>query len=169
MMQGMGGLHVVTTGSSRRSLSVRSVEGQVITGFARANAALSTVSLQETPTILYVMKTGVRINGKPWTIGTPCLFDDNQFGIVTRMTYWQDTFETTLILELHRYRMRGDNIQGWVAKSPDMPTEHIFWNQLTHRCKVYPKKRMGVTVQAVVRVSTTRPSMDGMDFDNHML
>jgi hypothetical protein len=147
---------------------VPSVAGLTYTRFAEQNAFYSSRQLQDTPTILLSLATGVKINGKSWKIGTPCFFNNRKFGVVTKMIYWEDRFQTTLILELHQYQLRGDSLNHWVPARPDMPDIAIFWNQLTHRCKIYKGIRHGVPVQNVVQVSTTKPHMDGIDFDQHM-
>ena len=170
MIQGQGGLHFETImGSRNRNIQVNSIPGMTILRFANQHAARSSVTLESTPQLLRSMRTGVKINGKPWKIGTPCFFGDGQqFGIVKDLVAWVDNFQFTLILHLQQYRVHGNGTQSWVSTAPDKPPTTIFWNELTHRCKVYEKQVNGITVQAVVRVSTTQPHMDGIDFDHHM-
>jgi hypothetical protein len=168
MVQGHGGLHMLTAGSRNRVIPIASVAGLTYTRFAEQNAFYSSRQLQDTPTILLSLATGVKINGKSWKIGTPCFFNNRKFGVVTKMIYWEDRFQTTLILELHQYQLRGDSLNHWVTARPDLPDIAIFWNQLTHRCKIYKGIRHGVPVLNVVQVSTTKPHMDGIDFNQHM-
>jgi hypothetical protein len=169
LVQGTGGLRVSESTSRKTKIVVTSNLGLAITQFAAANAARTSVPLQETPRCLFNMREGVKINGKPWVVGTSCFFNNQKFGVVTKMIYWKDSFATTLILELARHTLHYDGYDFWVDNDADLRPTTIFWNQLTHRCKMYPSDREPLgTMQAVVKVSTTQPLMDGIDFDLYM-
>jgi hypothetical protein len=161
---------MLTENSRIRIIKNNHRDGMEIVNFTRVNAATRcSDTLMPYPSVLRDMQNGVQINGKKWRVGTPCFFGDgNQFGIVVRMIRWTDNFANTLILDLQQYRLYGNNMQHWVKKSPDKPVTTIFWNELTHRCKLYPKVVNRINVQGVVRVSTTQPHLDGIDFDQYM-
>jgi hypothetical protein len=167
LVQGYGGLHVTTNGSRTRKLHHNSLEG--VFRFVAANAESTSVELQPASAQVWDMTVGVKINGKAWKIGTACFFDAQKFGIVKKMLYWKDRFQQTLILHLTRYTVETDGIQFWTPVEPDLPSCAIFWNQLTHKCKVtHNVIRRGNTMKSIVRVSTTQPHRDGFDFDTNM-
>ena len=161
---------MLATNSRIRRIKNNSRDAMEITHFASTcDATRCSVTLQPNPSVLRDMMNGVQINGKKWQVGTPCFFGDgNQFGIVIRMIRWTDNFADTLILKLQQYRLYGNNMQHWIRASPDKPVKTIFWNELTHRCKLYPMVSNRIQVQGVVRVSTTQPHLDGIDFDQYM-
>jgi hypothetical protein len=170
---GCGLLHVNDTNSRNRVITSSKTPRvyQYYVNFATRHALNSPVVLERVPTRLLRINGGVRINGKIWKKGTPCFFErgpDENFGTVQSLTYWEDCFESTLFVELQRHTLNHDGIQYTVSLEPDMPNVCIFWTQLTHRCKTYNILKDGINMQAVVKVSTTRPAMDGIDFDGFL-
>jgi hypothetical protein len=106
--------------------------------------------------------------------GTPFFFqqgpdpDKHHFGVVKQMIHWADSFSATLLVDTECHVLESDGLQYWVEPVPNLRPTLIFWNQITHRCKMYDQPRDGMPMKAVVRVSTTKPAMDGIDFDGYM-
>ena len=124
---------------------------------------------------LWSYTAGVSINGKKWKIGTPFFFmkdrDDpatKHFGTVKTMYHWQDRFATTMMIQVERHVLHTDGLQFWVEPIADLLPAMIYWNQITWRCHMSDSVREGRPMKAVVRVSTTKPVMDGIDFDGYM-
>jgi hypothetical protein len=117
----------------------------------------------------------VSINGKKWKLGTPFFFTHaghdlsrKSFGTISAMYHWQDRFAETLIVLVDRYHLQSDGIQFWVGLLPDAGSTLINWSQITWRCHMSDQLRNGMPMKNVVRVSTTHPTMDGIDFDGYM-
>ena len=175
--QGHGGLHVALSNSRKRDVPIISTLGQSIVDFVNDNSARADVVLEDRPTAIKQMHNGITINGKKWQVGTPGFYADagskSLYGTVKQIYVWTDRFATTVIFTLHRYVVRGDTTTSYVASKPDLPQTTIFWNELTYRCKAYPTSKVNVVTgvrrhyQAVVRVSSTKPYMDGMEFDTY--
>jgi hypothetical protein len=182
MTQGHGGLYVNKQTRSKKKINSQAPRYDQLVRWVRSHADLCDVSLQPLPSDLRSHTGGVQINGKKWGIGQPCFFklpgrgrDPKKihFGTVTHMYHWADRFEETLIVRVERHVLNGANHSGWspsfwVEPLPNLSPVLIFWNQITHRCKMYPRDRDGTPVMGVVRVAATQPIMDGIDFNGFM-
>jgi hypothetical protein len=176
LTQGQGGLVVNPKTKHRRIIQPLSIKALTITRWAARNADSCDVKLLDEPSSLWMYTGGVHINGKKWKVGTPFFYRKNEnrdpsqhsFGTIEAMIHWQDRFATTMIIKVNRYRLHNDGLQFWVAPEPDMTPIMIYWSQITWRCHLSDHVRNGRPMKSVVRVSTTRPTMDGIDFDGYM-
>jgi hypothetical protein len=170
---GCGKLQFNITNSRNRVIRLNSATAASFTAFVRNNRISCPVMLERNPKALTKINGGVTINGRVWKKGQPCYFDGppenaKNFGVVRGFVYWEDRFEATLIMQVDRYTLNHDGHQYTVPDAPDMASNLIFWSQLTHRCKMYPVEVDGVNKHTVVTVATTRPAVDGIDFDGVM-
>jgi hypothetical protein len=173
--QGHGGLFVNQKTKHRKVLRTISNRAHGIIRHAATHRASCDVQLQPTPKSLHAYTAGVYINGKKWSIGTPCFFlqDGDEptaknFGTVKMMYHWQDRFAATLMIKVERHVLNTDGLQFWVESIADLPPLMIFWTQITWRCHMSDSTREGRPMKKIVRVSTTKPVMDGIDFDGFM-
>jgi len=173
--QGHGGLYVNKKTKHKVKIRNTSTRAYQIVRFMESHAAACDVRLQAQPTGLWEYKAGVHINGKKWRVGTPFFFKKpggdqsrKNFGTVKGMYHWEDRFASTLLIQVNRHVVHGDGIQFWVEPKPDLPGMTIFWTQATWRCHMSDITREGRPMKNVVRVSTTNPTLDGVDFDEYM-
>ena len=158
----------------RRIIQVLSTHALKIIRFAETHRETCKEDLEPSPLSLWAYTGGVHINGKKWRTGTPFFYHlgdpagRKNFGTVRKMYHWQDHFATTLIIEVERYTLHDDSLLFWVDPVPDLAPRLIYWNQVTWRCHMSDTVRDGRPMKSVVRVSTTQPTMDGIDFDGYM-
>ena len=120
------------------------------------------------PTRLLVLRAGVKLNGRWWSVNTPCLYRqpnaDGVFscGIVEQMLLWENEAESYLLFRIKQHRLVSMAKLGaacQVSKLPlDVPPKWIAWSQMTHYCRKVPS--LDSTNITFVVVQACDPKLD---------